>query len=145
MRGLPVVVLLLVGLVWACAGAESATDAGASRAPPPAGTVATVDTLIAPARIAPTDTLRLRLRGTVGPNGCYALARIETARNRERLTVRPVVRYRGGEGAMCTMALVPLDASHAVPPPFTEGRLTIVVPQPDGPDVTATVTVRADA
>jgi hypothetical protein len=42
------------------------------------------------------------------------------------------------------MAIVPLDETIRLPPPHEAGPLTIVVPQADRPDVTATVAV-ADA
>lgn len=101
--------------------------------------VAEVDSIHAPTQIAPTDTLSIRLTGTVGPNGCYSLDRIEEERSEEQLTLTPVVRHVTGQ--MCTMAIVSLDVTHEVAPPFEEGPLQIVVPQSDRSDATATVEV----
>lgn len=103
--------------------------------------VAVVDSIDVPDRIAPSDTLSIRLFGTVGPNGCYSLDRIEEDRSEGQLTVTPVVRYERADDVACTMALVPLDATYEAAPPFEEGALQIVVPQSDEPDVTATVEV----
>lgn len=101
--------------------------------------VAEVDSIEVPSRIAPSDTLSVDLYGTVGPNGCYSLDRIKEERPAGTVTLTPIVRHR--TGGFCTMAIVPLDATYDVPPPFEDGTLDIVVPQPDQPDVTATVTV----
>jgi hypothetical protein len=101
--------------------------------------VAAVDSLYAPTRIAATDTLSLRLTGTVGPNGCYSFDGFDVERSGGQLTITPVVEHRTGQ--MCTQAIVPLDETYAAPPPFDAGPLTVVVPQPDRPDVTATVEV----
>lgn len=103
--------------------------------------VAEVDSLDVPAQIASSDTLSIRLSGTVGPNGCYSFDRFDTERSTDRLTVTPVVEHVTGEGFACTMAIVPLDATFAAAPPFEEGVITIAVPQSDRPDVTATVQV----
>jgi len=101
--------------------------------------VAEVDSLHAPAQIAASDTLLLRLTGTVGPNGCYAFDGFDVERAGGRLTVTPGVVHRTGQA--CTQAIVPLDETYAAAPPFAEGTLTVVVPQPDRPDVTTTVEV----
>lgn len=106
--------------------------------------VAEVDSIDVPERIAPTDTLSVRLFGTVGPNGCYSLDRIKEDRSDGQLTVTPVVRYERADDVACTMALVPLDATYEAEPPFDKGTLQVVVPQSDDPDVTATVEVTDD-
>lgn len=102
-------------------------------------TVAEVDSLDVPAQISSTDTLSVHFYGTVGQNGCYSLDHIEEDRSAGEVTLIPVVRHR--TGVACTMAIVPLDARYRVLPPFEEGTLEILVPQPEAPDVTATVTV----
>jgi hypothetical protein len=94
-----------------------------------------------PDQIAPSDTLRVRLSGTVGPNGCYSLARIDEARTAGRLTLTPLVRPPTADDQACTMAIVPLDTIHRVPPPFEVGTLRLTVPHEDGPAVTDTVEV----
>jgi len=125
-------VVLLVG------GAGCSMLSTAESGPDPETGVAAVDSIDAPDRIASSDTLRVRFYGTVGPNGCYAFDGFETERNGRGLTITPVVQYRG-------MAIVPLDETYRAAPPFEEGPLTVTVPQPDGVDVTTTVTVSRDA
>ncbi len=102
--------------------------------------VADVDSLGVPAHIAPSDTLSVHIVGTVGPNGCYSLDRIEEERSEGQLTLTPVVRHVTDR--MCTMALVPLEETYEVAPPFEEGTLQVVVPQTEEADVTATVDVK---
>jgi hypothetical protein len=137
--------LSIVALVGGGAGCSMLTNADDDASPPVEQTVATVDSLYAPARIAPSDTLSLRMTGTVGPNGCYGFDAFDVERSADRLQVAPVVVRRTGEGIMCTQAIVPLDETYTAAPPFTEGTLTVVVPQPARPDVTATVEVTGDA
>jgi hypothetical protein len=104
--------------------------------------VATVDSLDAPARISPSDTLSVRLRGTVGPNSCYTFDRFDVDRSADRLTVTPVVEHVTKEGTACLTVVIPLSRTYKAAPPFKSGSLTIAVPQPDRPDVTATVEVQ---
>lgn len=137
-------VLLLVCGALVLGGATcSAASEEASSSPARTATadtlLATVDTVQAPAQIAPTDTLRVRLRGMVGPNGCYSLSRVETERASGQVVLRPVVRHR--EQGMCTMAIVSLDETITLAPPFPEETLRIVVPQTDRPTVRTTVRV----
>jgi hypothetical protein len=138
---------VLLGMAVLVAGGSGCAALSGANPPDEADDprVATVDSVEVPARIAPTDTLAVRLRGTVGPNGCYALDRLRADRTDGRLTLTPLVQYRGGPNAMCTMQVVPLDETHRAAPPFDEGVLTVTVPQPDGPARTATVTVSRDA
>jgi hypothetical protein len=126
-------ILVLVGGGFGCSAGSNVDDRGVEFV------VAEVDSIEVPSRIAPSDSLSVHLYGTVGPNGCYSLDRIKEERSAGTVTLTPVVRHR--TGGFCTMAIVPLDATHDVPPPFEEGTLDLVVPQPDQPDVTATVTV----
>jgi hypothetical protein len=104
--------------------------------------VAEVDSLDVPARIASSDTLRVRMSGTVGPNGCYSFDEFDGERTEGRLTITPRVEHVTGDEVMCTMAIVPLDETYMAAPPFEEGELSVTVPQPDRPDVTATVEVQ---
>ncbi len=104
--------------------------------------VAQVDSLDVPARISPSDTLAIRLTGTVGPNGCYSFSGFEVDRSPDRLSVTPVVTRVTADDVMCTMAIVPLDETYTAAPPFEEGELIVVVPQPDRPDVTKTLEVK---
>lgn len=144
---LSMVVVAVGGVGGACSTAQtsrSATGPEEQSASTPAvdTLLAQVDTVHAPARIAPSDTLRLRLRGMVGRNGCYSLARIETTRASDRIVFRPVVRHSGA--AMCTMAIVSLDETVTVAPPFQADALRIVVQQSDGPAVRTTVRVSSE-
>lgn len=102
--------------------------------------VADVDSLGVPDQIAPSDTLSVQMKGTVGPNGCYSLDRIEEERSEGQLTLIPVVRHVTDR--MCTMAIVPLEQTYEIAPPFEEGTLQVVVSQTEGSDVTATVEVK---
>jgi len=145
MRSLRILVGILalatVAVAGGGAGCSMLTNADDDSSPPVEPGVATVDSLYAPERIAPSDTLSLRLTGTAGPNGCYSFDGFDVDRTAGRLTITPEVVHRDAD--MCTQALVPLDETYAAAPPFTEGTLTVVVPQPDRPDVTATVDVTA--
>lgn len=139
---------VLCASLLACAGADSAQGPGSESPDPPppsqsptGGPLARVDRMDVPDRIAPADTLSVHLSGIVGPNGCYALDRIETDRDSNEVTLRPVVQPPTSDDQACTMALVPLDTTHRIPPPFEVGPLSVTVPQEDGPAVTATVTV----
>lgn len=107
----------------------------------PGNLVAEVQRIDVPAQIAPSDTLAVQFYGTVGPNGCYSFARFDVERTTSRLTITPKVQYRGGDDVMCTMAVVPLEETYRAAPPFSEGTLTLVVPQTDGAAVTETVEV----
>lgn len=141
--------ILVGGLaVLACSGPNAAQrptsqspQAQETHQTAPDRPIAEVDSLGVPARIATTDTLAVHLTGAVGPNGCYALARIETERAPGQVTLRPLVQPPQDEDRMCTMALVPLDTTHRVAPPFEAGTLTVTVPQQDRPAVTATIEV----
>lgn len=133
-----VLTVLLVGL-GALVGAGASCSSNALSDASADSTVAEVDSIDVPAEIASSDTLSVHLYGMVGPNGCYSLDRIEEERAPGQITLLPVVHHR--TGGVCTMALVPLDTAHDVAPPFEEGTLKILIPQPDRPDVTATVTI----
>ena len=106
--------------------------------------VASVDSIDAPSQIAPSDTLRVRLVGTVGPDGCHSFERFDVERSSGRLTLMPIVKRTTGEGIACTQAIVPLNRTYTAPPPFAEGTLTITAPQSDRPDVTASVEVASE-
>lgn len=125
-----------------CSAASDDASSPSARETPADTLLATVDTVQAPARLAPTDTLRLRLQGMVGPNGCYSLVRIEEERSPGRVVLRPIVRHSGQD--MCTMAIVSLDETVTLEPPFREGPLRVVVPQTDRATVRRTVRVGTD-
>lgn len=103
--------------------------------------VATVDSIRA-SFSSTSDTLQVHLRGTVGPNGCYTLDRLDGQRSSGQLTLTPVVKHR--TSGACTMAIVPLEATYEVAPPFSGESFEIVVPQPEGEDLTTTVQIPAN-
>lgn len=105
----------------------------------PSSLIAEVDRIEAPSQITGTDTLSVRLRGTVGPNGCYSFSRTAIERSPGQVRLVPLV-SRAAQGA-CTMAVVPLDETVRVDPPFESGTLTITVPQPNRENVATTVAV----
>lgn len=142
---LSVLALGSVALVGGGAGCSMLTNADDDSSPNVEQTIAEVDSLHAPDQIAASDTLSLRMTGTVGPNGCYGFAGFDAERSAHRVRVTPVVARRTGEGIVCTQAIVPLDETFTAAPPFTEGTLKVVVPQADRPDVTATIEVTGDA
>lgn len=138
----PLLLLPLCALLGMGTCSTAQQEGGASnQASAPDTLLAQVDTVEAPARITPTDTLQLRLRGTVGPNGCYSLVRVEQERTPTQVILRPVVRHSGEDA--CTMAVVPLDEGVTVAPPFEEGALRLVVPQTDRSAIRTTVQVGA--
>ena len=133
--------LVCVSFIGSGATCSAASNEGATSASSPTADtlLATVDTVQAPTHIAPTDTLHIRLRGMVGPNGCYSLVRVEEERTPERVVLRPIVRHSGD--GMCTMAIVSLDETITLAPPFPEGTFRIVLPQTDQSPVRTTVRV----
>jgi hypothetical protein len=129
-------------LVGGGAGCSMLTGAGGeSEARQVEFLVAEVDSLDVPAQIAPTDTLAVRMKGTIGPNSCYGFEAFDVARSTGRLRVTPVVAHSTADNIACAMAVEPLDRTYTAAPPFAEGTLTVTVPQPDRPDVTASVTI----
>jgi hypothetical protein len=130
---------LLFGSGAGCASTATTAPSAIPNAPPlDTARVARVDV---PDQIATSDILRIRLSGTVGPNGCYALARIDEARASGRITLTPLVRPPTEDDQPCTMAIVPLDTTYAVSPPFEKGALSVTALQKNGASVTDTVRV----
>jgi len=138
-------VVMLVGPLLFGGASCGSTASTASSAPNPphasALDTARVARVDVPDQIATSDTLRIHLSGTVGPNGCYSLARIDEARASGRLTLTPLVQPPTADDQTCTMAIVPLDTTYAAPPPFEAGRLAVTVRQKGRSPVTDTVTV----
>ncbi len=143
-------VLFLALAVSACGRPRAAQEASASSSsapasrPPPDTTLARVNRLGVPSQLAMTDTLAVRLSGTVGPNGCYSLTTVDTRRTSRQVLLRPVVQPPAPTDQACTMAVVPLDTTVRIPPPFSVGPLRLTVPQNNRPAVTATVEVVDD-
>jgi len=139
----PLLIPLLVGIVTLFgSGAGCSNLMGVDDNREVEHVVAEVDSIDVPAQIASSDALSIRLHGTVGPNGCYSFDRFDVDRSTDRLAVKPVVEHVTRDDVACTMAVVPLDKTYTADPPFEEGTLTVVIPQPDRADVTATVEVQ---
>lgn len=131
----------IFALVVGGAGCSMLSNPNSDESPPAEAVLAEVDSLDYPAEIAPSDTLRVDFHGTVGPDGCYSFDRFDVERTQHRLTVTPVVRHTTADDVGCTMAIVPLDRTFTAAPPFAEGVLTLVVPQPNGEEIRVAVTV----
>lgn len=133
--------LVLLGAVASFGTGFGCTTSAESPDNAPDRMLAEVDSVDAPSSHAADDSLSVRLYGTVGPNGCYSLDEIEAVRSGSEVTLRPMVRDGTDAGRVCTMAIVPLDATHTLAPPFETGTLTVTVSQPGPNDVTATVDI----
>lgn len=147
-RHVPVWRIAVAGMIFAlgsagCSGGTETSRSASRRvvSQAPSSLIAEVDSIEAPARIGTTDTLAVRLQGTVGPNGCYSFNRMATERSPGQVRLVPLVNRTARGDAMCTMAIVPLDETVRLDPPFGAGTLTITVPQPNRENVATTVTV----
>jgi hypothetical protein len=91
--------------------------------------VIAVDSIVAPAAIAPDDTLRVRFHGQVGPDGCSRLVSVERRASAAELEVR----FHGARrrGSYCTQMPVPLDHTETVRPPLVD-PFTVTARQPGG-------------
>jgi hypothetical protein len=134
--------IVVLGSAGCSGSADSARTADRVVVPQaPSSLMAEVDSIEAPSRIGTTDTLSVRLQGTVGPNGCYSFNRMAVERAPRQIRLVPLV-SRATQGG-CTMAVVPLDETVRVDPPFVPGTLTITVPQPNRENAATTVEVTA--
>jgi hypothetical protein len=100
-----------------------------------------VDTITAPATIAPSDTLRVRFEGVIGSSGCYRLESIELTQTIKSLDIRFIGENGAGFSVLCTAAISMLDHYEAKVPPIA-GPFVITVRQPDGTTLTRTVAVQ---
>ncbi len=115
-KGLKVFLLSLASL--GCGLVDSDTDTFVIR----------VDSVSAPAAIAPADTITVRFFGSIGPNGCYSLVDAPTTRTPALLEVR----FNGKRvDALCIQTPIFLDHTQRLVPPFVD-PFTIRVLQPDG-------------
>lgn len=136
-------VVLLVGAVAAFgSGLGCSTLTGTEDNRNVEQVAAEVDSLDVPARISPSDTLTVRMHGTVGSNSCYSFDHFDVERSTQQLRVTPVVQHVVEEGAACLTVVIPVNEAYTAAPPFEEGTLTVVVPQPDQPAVTVTTEVQ---
>lgn len=100
--------------------------------------LATVEQLLLAHRVAPEESLAVRLLGTVGPDGSWALDRVEVVRAPGE--VRIVPRVRRVPGDFFIQMVMPLD--HALDlPPLGAGQHRIVVEHRGG-TLADTVVVR---
>lgn len=86
-----------------------------------------VDSISAPAIVAPDETLRVVFFGHVGPDGCSRITRVDKQRTPARLEIA----FHGerDDGAYCTQVPVELRHEEAVAPPL-EDPFVIRVTQP---------------
>jgi hypothetical protein len=107
--------------------------------PDPVGFMVRVDSFHAPAALALTDTLRLKLFASIGPDDCHDLDRIDVARTAS--TVAVAVYGLHTNAGFCLARPSRLHGwEHKVPPPFPED-FTVEVHQPDGSRLSRTVRV----
>lgn len=136
--------IVALGSVGCSGGSQTARTADRVVVPQaPSSLIAEVDSIEAPPRIGTTDTLAVRLQGTVGPNGCYSFNRMAIERSPRQVRLVPLVQRASRGDAACTMAVVPLDETVQLDPPFVPGTLTVTVPQPSRENVATTVEVTA--
>lgn len=90
-----------------------------------------VDSIVAPAMIAPNDTLIVWFFGFVGNNGCSYVERVEKYLTVTELRVTIRGKYDGRPGVACTQAPVSLHHPEVVLPPRSS-PFNVIVVQPDG-------------
>ncbi|HYU37693.1 MAG TPA: hypothetical protein VEL29_07125 [Gemmatimonadales bacterium] len=90
-----------------------------------------VDSIAAPSFLAASDTLTARFYGGIGPDGCWALARVDKQMTPASLDVTFQGEHQVRSGYDCTASPVALHHAEAVAPPLGT-PFTITVHQPDG-------------
>lgn len=109
------------------AGEAGSRGAAAAGAPAGGGTVvspqelADVEQLLAARTLEPAESLAVRLVGSIGPNGSYALAGIEVEQSPGRIVLWPRVRRVAGD--FFIQMVIPLD--HTVRVALPAGRTRI--------------------
>lgn len=138
MQGQPLTALLVAGaLLAACnghSGEVGAKGSGVSQLR------AVVNEILSASQVAPGESLRVRLSGTVGPNGAYSLGEVRVTRERQRIVIEPLVN-RQEDGNFIQM-LIPLEHTLALALPA--GRYTLEV-RGEGTARTKDVVVGASA
>jgi len=151
-RTVAALLLAAVGLV-ACKGSKNSQQ-GSDETPPPVSKpladnslqtfpgkkidgasefICRIDSLSFAAKIKTTDTLKVRVYGYVGSNGCYGFRgfdrKMTTAMS---LKISALGYFFANPNAQCTMALVFLDETYTILPPHLPGTYNLEFPQPDG-------------
>ena len=123
-RGVIAAALAALPGLGACRQAEpGAVPAARHEAAAPASGDATVlraevQEVLCARHIAPSESLRVRVLGVIGPNGAYSLEAMRVNQQAGRVVVDP--RVRRAEGGMYIQMLIPLDSTLAlVLPPGT--------------------------
>jgi hypothetical protein len=91
--------------------------------------VVEVDSIEVPSSVQSTDTLDLRLFGTIGPNGCHQFDHYEASRTSSSLVLKVIGQRKEGG---CTDMIVTLDREYRVSPPLDGSVFVINIKQPDG-------------
>lgn len=93
--------------------------------------VVEVDSVSAPAAVAPGEGFTARFHGTIGSDLCHSLERVERVREDDALTIRFHGIERRDPGTDCAHAISILDHEERVAPPV-DRPFTLEVLQPDG-------------
>ena len=123
--------LALIALVWATLAWMVGCDLGED--PETIRYVARVDSVRFAGQPAPSDTLRLRLFASLGPDGCHQLEEISAQKSPGRVDLT-VYGVRTSDGFCMPLPARLDDWAFTVPPPFSE-TLLLVVHQPDGSEL----------
>lgn len=97
-----------------------------------------VDSIVAPATTAPTDTVIVWFFGYVGNNGCSSVERVDRYQTSTELRVTFRGKYDGRPGIGCTQAPVSLHHPEVVLPP-RGAPFSVIVLQPDGSELRRTL------
>ena len=100
-----------------------------------------VDSIAVPSMAAASDTVTARFYGAIGPDGCWALARVDRQATSASLDVTFHGEHQERSGYDCTASPVALDHVEVLAPPLST-PFTITVHQPDGSLLRRLVTVR---
>ncbi|MEJ2184953.1 MAG: GerMN domain-containing protein [Gemmatimonadota bacterium] len=83
-----------------------------------------VDSLITPDTLAPGQSLRVRVKGSVGPTSCDTFDHVERYRSETGVTLVLWARRRYADD--CTASPVPLDTTFVEAPPFADSFHVVV-------------------
>ncbi len=100
-----------------------------------------VQSIVAPALVPASDTLRIRFTGAIGPDGCWNLARVDRRLTDSTLDITFVGVHDASRDHVCVHQPQSLDHEEAIPPPLRT-PFTISARQPDGSLLHRVVTVQ---